>query len=162
MTTTARVKEVKVGKEIIHLTLCDQTPQAEWNNQVFTHIWFLLADMKDLSDPIHIESFADISNFFWKGVRFQRIYAIKEFQQQYVKQVELERSNPADIFPYRLTDFKIFDVSVIHEAKIEDNQLIYFVYNVSNGLPYRVVCLFPYPKASTYVHYQILPLLEPE
>ena len=160
MDTKVRVKEIVIGKKTVTLLLQQQSPQVEWNNQVFTHLWFLLAEIEELSHSHYIEAFAEISNFFWKGLQFQRIYDIQEFQQHYIKQVELEKNHPADVFPYRLSDFKIFDVSVIHEPKIENNQLIYFVFNVSNGLPYRVVCLFPYPKASTYVHYQILPLLE--
>jgi hypothetical protein len=70
----------------------------------------------------------------------------------------LEKKHPSDVFPYRLTDYKIFDVSVMHDPCVEEGHLLYFVYHTTTGLPYRVVCPFPYTSTSTVIHYQILPI----
>jgi hypothetical protein len=46
----------------------------------------------------------------------------------------------------------------MHAPLVEEEQAIYFVYHAKTGIPYRVVCPFPYVHQSTLVHYQILPL----
>lgn len=160
MNTKRLVKEINIDDEKVSLILNEQIPVVEWNGQEFLYLWFFLRAVPSLSDPLYIEEFCEISNFFWKGVQFQRITSILEYQQEYIQRVKLENEHSADVFPYRLTDYKIFDVSVMHPPKIVDEQLLYYVYNVNNGLPYRVVCPFPYPTTSTKVHYQILPILE--
>lgn len=160
MTTKVFVKDVSVGNERVQLFLHDQTRTAEWNQKSFNHLWFLVAQCPILSDPQHIHAFAEISNFFWKGTEFQCIPSIPAYQQCYRERVELEQQHSADVFEYRLTDYKIFDVSVMHDPQTTGEQLIYFVCCVQNGLPYRVVCPFPYSLDSTIVHYQILPIVE--
>jgi hypothetical protein len=159
MSTITHIKDVAVGNEQVILALDRQAPVVIWNGETFTHLWFLLAKLPSLSHMKYVEAFAEISNFFWKGLTFRRIDSISDFQKQYNAQVESEKKHPLDVYPYRLTDFKIFDVSVMHELRIDKETLIHFVYHTGNGLPYRVVCPFPYPMAPTQIHYQILPLL---
>jgi hypothetical protein len=159
MTTTVSIKEITIDNEIVTLVLMNQVPHVIWKNETYSNLWSLVEKLKNLSDQNYIYSFADISNFLWKGKDFKRIESIEGFKDQYRNQVELERRNPSDVYLYRLTDYKIFDVSVIHEPRIDKNHLIYYVFNINNGLPYRVVCPFPYPKTSTQIHYQILPVL---
>ncbi|WP_068469020.1 hypothetical protein [Candidatus Protochlamydia phocaeensis] len=154
------VKELSIGPHVVYLSLKQQTPLVDFQNQTFNHLWFLVNQLPELSNPLYIKEFAQISNFFWKGLLFQYIDSVPAYQKRYIEQVEMEKKYPADIFEYRLTDYKIFDVSVMHEPKVEQDTLIYFVYNVSNGLPYRVVCPFPYTSTSPFVHYQILPIKE--
>lgn len=159
MNTKEAIKEIHIGTDKISLSLQNNQPLAEWNNHTFKHLWFLVRAIPNLSNPSYITTFAEISNFFWKGQQFQCIASIPKFQEEYRRQVEMEKKHPADVFPFRLTDYKIFDVSVMHEPKIIKDQLIYYTFNISNGLPYRVVCPYPYPSASTLIHYQILPIL---
>lgn len=160
MNTKMLVKEINVEKETIFLYLQDQAPLVECQNQRFANIWLLVNHVAALSRIEYIKEFAEISNFFWKGIEFQFIHSIAHYQKQYQERVALEKMHPADVFEYRLTDFKIFDVSSMHDPKVEHQKLIYFVYNINNGLPYRVVCPFPYTiSTSTLVHYQLLPLL---
>jgi hypothetical protein len=154
------IEEIQVGPHLIKLSIHKDKPIAEFDEEHFSQLWFLVQSCPLLSDPKHLKEFARISNFFWKGVIFRYIDSISQFQQYYHDQIELERLCPGDIFPFRLTDYKIFDVSVMHEPHLEDGSLYYFVYNSSNGLPYRVVCPFPYTTTSTLVHYQILPIIE--
>lgn len=154
------IKNIKVGPHLISLTLQDQTPIVECEKKPFANIWLLADQIKELNQESYLCQFAEISNFFWKGLSFQFIHSIPEYQEQYRARVKLEQQHPADLFEYRLTDFKLFDVAVMHAAKVEQGQLSYYVYNTSNGLPYRVVCPFPYTNStSTFVHYQILPVL---
>lgn len=154
------IKELQVGPHSICLSLKQQQPVVIVQNQIYAHLWFLTDAIPELSDPQHLIPFAQISNFFWKGIHFQYVECIASYQKHYIERVELERRHPADVFEYRLTDYKIFDVSVMHEPKIEHDHLIYFVYQVATGLPYRVVCPYPYKSTSTLVHYQILPIKE--
>lgn len=152
------VKEITLGFHTLRLYMQDEMPFVEHREQSFNHIWLLGQQLALLSDPIYIKEFAEISNFLWKGLQFQFIDKIADYQKFYVEQVELEKKCPTDIFPYRLTDYKIFDVSVMHDPRLEGENLCYFVYNTTTALPYRVVCPFPYTTSSALVHYQILPI----
>lgn len=154
------VEEIQVGPHLIKLSIRKDKPIAELDQQQYTQLWFLVQNCPLLSDPKYLKEFARISNFFWKGLVFRYVDSIAEFQHAYHQQIELEKRCLGDIFPYRLTDYKIFDVSVMHEPRLDNGSLYYFVYNTSNGLPYRVVCPFPYTTTSTLVHYQILPIVE--
>jgi hypothetical protein len=155
------ITELNIGFHQISLKLQGQMPIAEYKNQTFSHLWGLVDIFPELSDLQYIGQFAILSNFFWKAGQFQFIDAVGDYQDFYLERVELEKLHPQDQYEYRLTDFKIFDISVMHPPKVENNQLVYFTFNLVNRLPYRVVCPFPYPKTSTYVYYQILPILEP-
>lgn len=152
------IKELPVGPYVLKLLMQGNVPLVEKNGQLYHHVWLLAIQMPIISDPAYIRQFAEVSNFLWKGLQFQFIEEIDAYQRFYLDQVEMEKKCSGDLFRYRLTDFKIFDVAFMHEPLIEDGQLLYFVYNTSTGLPYRVVCPFPYTKSSTLVHYQVLPL----
>ncbi len=160
MSFPALFKEMSLGPYTVRLLLQNQSPLVEFNDQIFNHVWLLSQQISLLSDPVYIQEFAEISNFLWKGTQFQFIDSIPHYQQFYTEQVELERKYSSDVFPYRLTDYKIFDVTVMHDPQIEGGLLRYFVYNTATGLPYRVVCPYPYISTSTLVHYQILPIKE--
>lgn len=160
MSPTLPVQTLSMGSHLIELVLQNKNPTITWNGKLYENLWSLVAELKELSDPIHIQSFALISNFFWKGTDYQLIDDIAAYQKEYGERVEYEKKHPADIFEYRLTDYKIFDVRYMHEPLVEDGQIIYFVFNLKNGLPYRVVAPFPYEQESAVVHYQILPILE--
>lgn len=158
MTNSTLIKEMPIGPFILGLHLQNDTPFVEFNKQLFPHVWLLNQQFPLLSQPTYLKEFAEISNFLWKGLQFQFINPIADYQKFYIQQVELEKKFHSDVFPYRLTDYKIFDVSIMHDPRLEEENLKYFVYQTSTGLPYRVVCPFPYTSASTLVHYQILPV----
>jgi len=160
MPLPASIKEISVGPLFLQLCLDGQTPLVSVNGHYYNHIWLLNQAVPLLSNPIYIKQFAEASNFLWKGLEYQYIENIARYQQFYNDQIELEKKFPGDVFPYRLTDYKIFDVSVMHDPCLKGGMLHYYVYQTATGLPYRVICPFPYPNesASTLVHYQILPL----
>lgn len=158
MKQTDLIKEITLDHHTLRLLMEGETPVVEREGEFFHHIWHLSLQFPPLSDPASIVPFAEISNFLWKGLQFQFLDQVEDYQRFYIEQIELEQKCPTDIFQYRFTDFKIFDVSVMHPPRLEDGELFYFVYNTTNGLPYRVVCPFPYTVSSTVVHYQILPL----
>jgi hypothetical protein len=153
-------KYIKVGSHTVSLCWNDQLPVAKYLDQIYPHIWLLVNQLPELSHPEYLVSFAQLSNFLWKGKQFKYIECIKTYQNHYKERIELERRYPSDLFEYRLTDYHIFDVSIMHEPRIESNQLIYFTYQTSTGLPYKVVCPFPYISNSSTVHYQILPIID--
>lgn len=156
------LNKIQIGSQTLSLRLEEFTPVAEFKKQNFKHLWGLIEACPELSELSYLEEFALISNFFWKADTFQYIDVIAEYQDFYSKRVHLEMQKRDNVEDYRLTDFKIFDVSGMHPPKVIDNQLIYFTFNKASRLPYRVVCPFPYPIQSTYVHYQILPTLSSE
>lgn len=149
---------ITFGPHTISLILQGKAPSAVIDNQSFAFLWPLIQQYRLLSDPAHIKEFAVISNFFWKAGEFQFIESIPEYQKFYLDRVEFEKKNPADLLEYRLTDFKEFDVSLMHPPTIEKGFLYYYTYQQSNWIPYRVVCPFPYHLESSHVHYQVLPI----
>lgn len=154
-------KDITIGKNWLQLLLEDETPVVEFDFQTFNHIWILNQHLPSLSDPLYIKEFAEIANFLWKGLSFTFIDQIEEYKKFYIEHVELEKQHPSDVFPFRLTDYQIFDVSVMHDPKIEKNLLHFFVYQTATAIPYQVVCPFPYDSSSTVVRYQILPIKQP-
>lgn len=160
MSENYALKMILCGSHVLHLLIENQTPYVEYNDKKFIHLVQLVEELPFLSQIDHIKVFRQVANFFWKGFSFECIENIASYQQNYIKQVELEKTYSGDVFPYRLTDYKIFDVSVMHDPLVKDKQLFFYVYNILTGLPYRVVCPFPYDSPSTLVHYQILPILE--
>lgn len=162
MSLKSSILTLEFGNDLLYLCLHDNAPVVEYKEKVYKYLWLLVDDAPELSGPANKKIFAIIANFFWKGTEFQFIDSIPSYQKQYRDRVIYERKYSADVFEFRLTDYKIFDVSVIHEPKVEEGQIFFYVCNLSNGLPYRVVAPFPYTSTSTLVHYQILPFLEEE
>ena len=158
MTLSSLIKELSIGPYTITLQLDNQLPVVKFDDQLFNHIWILSQHLPLLSEIAYLKEFGIVSNFLWKGLDFQFIDCIVDYQKQYREQVELEKKCPSDVFPYRLTDYQIFDVSLMHEPKLESGTIHYFVFQTHTGLPYRVVSPFPYTSLSTVVHYQILPV----
>lgn len=157
MANSSLIKDIHIGGEIIRLLMEDEIPSVEFRDQVIHHVWILCQQCTLLTDPAYLKEFAEIGNFLWKGAAFQFIENIEEYQHFYLNQIELERQHSTDVFPYRLTDYKIFDVSVMHQPALIEDRLHFFVYQTATGVPYRVVCPFPYTSLSPLVHYQILP-----
>ncbi|CAF23026.1 hypothetical protein [Candidatus Protochlamydia amoebophila] len=153
-------KKLVIGPHTVCLSWNENLPVVKYQNRIYPHIWLLVEALPELSDPLHLVSFAQLSNFLWKGGEFEYIECIKTYQNSYKERIGLERAQPTIFFEHRLTDYKIFDVSIMHKPKIESNQLVYFAYQVSTGLPYRVVCPFPYKSTTATIHYQILPIIE--
>jgi len=160
MSFSTLFKEMAIGPYNFCLLMQNQIPLVKFDDQFFYHVWGLVHQFSLLSDPFYLREFAEISNFLWKGLHFHFIDCITDYQKYYLEHVELEKKYPSDVFPYRLTDYKIFDVSVMHDPCLEDGNLHYFVYHTATGVPYRVVCPFPYTSNASVVHYQILPIAE--
>lgn len=158
MPFSSLIKEIAVGGDQVRLLMEDQSPAVEFRGQIIHQLWILCQQCNLLTDPAYLKEFAVISNFLWKGAGFQFIDQIEEYQHNYYAQIELEKQYPTDVFPYRLTDYKIFDLSVMHDPRLIEERLHFYVFNTATGLPYLVICPFPYTSLSTFVHYQILPL----
>lgn len=160
MSDSTLFKEVLIGPHLLRLLVQNQNPLIEFKKQLFSHVWLLNQQLPILSEHSYIKEFAQVSNFLWKGLQFQFIEHVPDYQKFYIQQVELEKKFSSDVFPYRLTDYKIFDVSIMRDPHLdmEEKNLIYFVYQTATGLPYRVICPFPYTSHSTLVHYQVLPI----
>lgn len=155
-----RYKTLTIGSQVFELReLSISQRGVQYNETFYEHLWQLTAIAPILSKNEELISFVEIANFFWKGSTFCCIESAQVFQKNYIEQLEKEKTCPADVFAYRLSDYKTFDVSVMKDPVIEGGQATFYVYQVETGVPYRVVCPFPYLSPST-VHYQILPLQE--
>ena len=160
MSENYAVKMILCGPHVFHLIVENQIHSVEYNDKKFIHLVQLVEELPLLSQVDHIKIFTQLAEFFWKGFSFECVENIASYKDNYVNQVQLERKYPGDVFPYRLTDYKVFDVSVMHDPLVKEKELLFYVFNIQTGLPYRVVCPFPYDSPSTVVHYQILPILE--
>lgn len=158
MDTKQVITEIKIGESSLQLFLQEKVPLVEVNGQIYAFFLHLIQAIPLLADHSYLEAYARISNFYWKANRFCFIDSIEEYQDFYTKRIQFEKNNPLDLFEYRLTDYKIFDVSVMHGPKIQQNELIYFTYNRSNYIPYKVISPFPY-HLNQPIHYQILPII---
>ena len=137
--------------------MVEDKPFVKCEGSLFNHIWLLTQYSGHFSNPQYIREFAEISNFLWKGTSFHFIENIKDYQRYYLEQIEKENHCPLDLFPYRLTDYQIFDVRCMHEPRVIEGMLYYYVFQDATRLPYKVSCTFPYISTSTVVRYQILP-----
>lgn len=158
MEKSSLVKDISLGEDMVRLILDGDTPSVQFRDLPFTQLWLLCNQCPCLCDPAYFKEFAEIANFLWKGSAFQYIDNIEGYQSFYLSQIELEKMHPTDVFPFRLTDYKIFDISVMHEPRLIENHLHFFVFQTETRIPYRVVSPYPYTSLSTLVHYQILPL----
>lgn len=153
------IKTLALGEHPLLLGLSQNKPYVEVEGARFCLLWHLVHAYPRLSSLECVDLFAEVSNFLWKGVDFIYIQDIEAYRTFYWSQVEIEQKQPADLFVYRLTDYPIFDLSVMRAPYInEEGYLCYFVYQAATALPYRVVSPFPYTSTSTVVHYQILPI----
>ncbi len=159
MSVPTLIKNIRVQNSSVQLYLVNDKPIVNFKDQSFSQVWPLVQAMPILCDPVIVHEFAEIGNFLWKGTEFAIVHSISDFQKDYLDRVNFELEHPADILPYRVTDYAIFDVSTMHPAVLENGQLKFFTYNTTNGIPFKVACPFPYVSTSTFVHYQLLPIL---
>ena len=151
------VKSIVCRDVLFSLFLIDLKPVVKVEANSYHQIWVLAHANPFLHDPAALPYFCEIANFLWKGGDFELIDSIPLFQMDYNKRILFEQTHQADLLPYRVTDYALFDLSSMHSPKIEESSALFFVYNKATGIPYRVVCPFPYTAVSTFVHYQLLP-----
>lgn len=104
----------------------------------------------------HLKALAKIANFLSGGAEYQFIEDISKYQEEYLNRVEFEQ-NSFDYIPNRIIDHGIFDVSVMHPPRIINNELVFYVKNDQNQLPYCVSVAYPITKESDGIRYQLLP-----
>src|ERR1700722_6612515 len=100
MSFPSAIKQISMGPHILRLLMHDQAPMVECDGHAFNHIWLLAQNFSLISDPTYLKEFAEISNFLWKGLQFQFIDEIANYQKYYTEQVEWEKKCPSDVFPY--------------------------------------------------------------
>jgi hypothetical protein len=91
MAPPSMFKQLSIGPHQLNLILQGKTAVVEFENQSFAHLWFLVQQLPQLSDPLFLREFAQVSNFFWKGSEFECIESIADYQNHYIQQVELEK-----------------------------------------------------------------------
>lgn len=132
------------------------TPAAKCGDQVYHGLADLIKNMPELTEPAHLNALAEICNFVFKGQEFHFIKDVEEFKKMYCERIEFEKAKLAPDLQ-RLSDFGIFDVSVMHPPRIVKHQFIFFVSNDYNQLPFRVLCELPFSREYPSVRYELLP-----
>lgn len=156
------VQSVKFGKRLLELQVNpdnEGAPVISIHSKEYKSLSDLLQDLPELFEKQNIKVLALLANFLFQGNKFQFIDDIAAFQQHYQNQIELE-SRSFEPKLRRLSDYGLFDTSGMHDPKIVDNNLIFYVKDAYTNLPYRVTCRFPITAKIPDVKYETLPYAE--
>lgn len=158
MKQTTPAKIINVGKKIALECYLEagKTPYIIYEKKRFDHLHAIIKAIPDLANPKQLEPLACLVNFMAKGEEYQIIENTKQFQEEYLNQIEFER-NSLDYIPDRLIDHGIFDVKVMHSPRIINDEFIFFVKNMQSGIPNRVNCPYPISNENPKILYQLLP-----
>lgn len=141
-------KEMKVGKKNIQLELEDNQPKVVVDGKKFDLLDNLTKHIPELNDPHQALPFSIIANFFFTGINFEVIEDIEGFSKNY-KRLLVEDPN--------ISGYGTFDISVIKHPVAEKNQVVFYVEEISTGLPFKVTCPFPYNDHTKPFKYSLLP-----
>jgi hypothetical protein len=117
----------------------------------------LLDDFPVLKEGYTVVKTAQLINFLMTGVEFRLIENPEKFREDYLQQIESERSGFDTGHLARISDYGIFDVSRVRNPIINEDNLVFFVKNESNNLPYKVSLEFPLTNPIPKATYTLLP-----
>lgn len=152
------IQRIKVNDEIELVCQIekDQQQTITYGKDKYKTLHSLLKKVPELTEPQHFAALAQLTNFLAKGFEYQYIENTKQFKEDYLNRIEFEK-NSFDYIPNRLIDHGIFNVMVMHPPHIINNELVFFVKNAQNDLPFKVSCPFPITSETPNVLYQLLP-----
>lgn len=143
------VKNIQIGEETLTLLVEATAPCIEYRDLRYKSLISLFEALPLLYNPLNTEYCAEVVNFLLMGEKAQVIHAIDLYRAAYLKN---KRG------PY-LSRFGEYDLSTLHPPKRTDQQLIFFIHNLNDGLPYRVTTPIPITADSKPIQYQLLPQL---
>jgi len=143
-------REVKVGKKSLSLELDEGKAKVVWNGQTFDRLDNLVKRLPEMGNPRFVEPFAIVANFLFSGLRYEVIEDISHFCANY-KRLLKENAEAAD--------YSVFDVSVIKKPIVEGTQAMIYVEELSTGLPFKLICPYPYTDHRVPFRYALLPYL---
>lgn len=133
-----------------------KNPIIKCGSDYFKNMEELITAFPDLAKPENLYTLAEACNFMFKGLEFSPINDVEEFKSEYMHQIKFEQTQ-LELMGPRLSDYGIYDVSVMHQPRLLHSQFIFFVMNAYNRLPFRVICALPLSRDYPSVRYELLP-----
>lgn len=147
MKTTYR--ELKVGSHDLKLGWDDSgSPVVVDGKHEIGYLDELVKKIPELTNPSYVESFAIIANFLFSGYDYEVIEDLEHFANHYRRRLQEDPS---------LAEYGVFDIDVIQKPSVSDHNAIFYVEQLSTGVPFRVSCPFPYVNRSRPFAYTPLP-----
>lgn len=124
----------------------DGSPAVDFENKHYRKLPELVAKASFLSDPRNLRQFVRIANFLFTGQEFMLIENVAEYQKRY-------RANAGKL----TREYGIYDVSSLKDPYVEKGKAIFFAEKNSSGVPYKVICTYPFDDESAECAYTLLP-----
>lgn len=129
-------------------------PTIEIANENYNSLKALLQKYPLLVCDTNLPKTVQMINFLLTGLEYEYIDDLEKFKEDYQQRIESEQATLVGN-SVKLSDYGIYDVSFMHEPKLDKGKLIFFVKNDSNNLPYKVSV----DTISSKAHYELLPRL---
>jgi hypothetical protein len=143
-----KVKEMTIGQHQIQLILEENKASVKIDGKTFERLDILVKTYSELSDPQRIEDIAVIANFMFSHLKYEVIKDPAKFRRDYAKRLEADP---------RVKKYGVFELSNITRPQVNDKEAIFFVEDLSKGIPLQVTCPFPYTNPDLPFAYQMLP-----
>lgn len=132
--------------------LVEDEPTVEISGQQFKSVPELAKAHPQLTAEEHIDTYCKLANFLFTGILYTYIDDPVAFTERYDHQVEeAEKTGNASNPP-----FGPFCTDEIKKPKIENGELIFYVEDTYNRIPYRVRAAHPYLPDSGKAQYELL------
>ena len=154
---TVIVFDIEIEEQSLQGVIDGMQPKLQLKEQSFTSIHELIDVLPSLSNAENRLHLAQAINFLARGLEFHVIEEPEEFNSAYEIRINQEIRQPQYGSPLRLTDYGIFDTSLIHLPIVEKGFFVFYVENEYNGLPYKVSISYPLREAQAQIRYELLP-----
>jgi hypothetical protein len=146
---STKVKSIQIDGGSLVLLIEDANPYVRYMEEQYVSLIPLFEDLPALCDPANAKECAEIVSFLLLGEHAYVIENVQLYQNDYAK----NKSNSV------LSRFGEYDVSLMHPPKQSNQQLIFFIHDLTEGIPYQVICPIPYTTDSKPVQCQLLPMV---
>lgn len=138
--------EVIQGKRFAFVYEANGRSAIDYEGTQYRNLDELVKKVPTLADPKNLKQFIRIANFLFTGQEFMLIDDPAEYQKRY-------RANAGKL----TKEYGIYDVSSIKTPYIENGKVIFFAEKNSSGVPYKVICTFPFNSPAAECAYTLLP-----
>jgi|GEM_PF-4548500 len=139
------IQNIHIGDVILVLSIEEGIPCVRYKESRYLSLIPLFEELPALYD--HALGCAEVVNFLLLGEHGQVITETDSYRAAYLKNKE----NPL------LSRYGEYDLSSLHPPQLTDHQLIFFIHDLTDGLPYQVTCPIPYTADAKPIQYQLLP-----
>lgn len=121
-------------------------PSIEYRGVTFYSLAELIQKATFLSDSRYFDQFIRIANFLFRGLEFDVIDDINEFKKRY--QENANHTPP---------EYGVYDITSMVQPVVTEGKALFFVEKNATGIPYRVVCTYPYADEFSEYSYSLFP-----